>query len=700
VAVTTRRGCYRLDSRPQASTYQASHPHHAAEGCTLNAGKPCIPRHLLALLHSLSPAGAGRTIGQQAILHIYLGLDTSLQPHEDSIKAQVSKVTPVSFVWCSDTRSKAAMWGQLAVGALQTSSSEQQPAMSPEALVLLDDSCAEVSPPSWPLLALSHLRTCSRTGCLLLCDTADPGGPHALVLRAGAHTGTLRWLLPAVGAGLDDTGLDNTEVPLLCTVAEVYRRLGGLVMSPDISVTSHKVAHQSVPQHAAATGPATRSALLARLSDWCHMAATAGLGQGHVFASVDVLVPSYRVEDLRRVALRVHSACPDSPLLGLIIVVDDPQCPAATRQALARLQDLPSMRGRVRLGFNQSNMGASASRNTLLDLCLAEYVIFLDDDVQPGEGLLPAYQAAFRQHPEELGFAGPTLLPRYPLTPVSLGTHMSDVSFFWTAPLNMQRVPWAVTANLAVRNTGKRFDLRYPKTGGGEDVDFCLRACPQGLVAVPDAVAVHPWWNGGRPALMRFARWALGDGELVDVYPHLAYRAAPNVVEVLLIMAAAQLALVLTAAVSALPHLPVPLPRQLLISSFWPAPALWPYQHAVLHSMYALTVTAGAVLMADLGIEVMRNTCMEERLQLHPCPSWRLRLLGCLYSWAARVCSEGGRLWGHLRRGRLGNVCRRFDWFAGQIPPVVRQEQRWSALRLACYLGAVSAALSWAGYYA
>ena len=48
------------------------------------------------------------------------------------------------------------------------------------------------------------------------------------------------------------------------------------------------------------------------------------------------------------------------------------------------------------------------------------------------------------------------------------------------------QVPWAVTANVAFKNSGAVFDCRFPKTGGGEDIDFCLRASPGGLVAVPE----------------------------------------------------------------------------------------------------------------------------------------------------------------------------------------------------------------------
>jgi hypothetical protein len=39
---------------------------------------------------------------------------------------------------------------------------------------------------------------------------------------------------------------------------------------------------------------------------------------------------------------------------------------------------------------------------------------------------------------------------------------------------------------MAVRNTAQRFDARFPRTGGGEDIDFCLRASPDGLLCVAE----------------------------------------------------------------------------------------------------------------------------------------------------------------------------------------------------------------------
>lgn len=61
---------------------------------------------------------------------------------------------------------------------------------------------------------------------------------------------------------------------------------------------------------------------------------------------------------------------------------------------------------RLRVRINESNLGASATRNAMLDASYADYVIFFDDDVIPAEGCLNAYVQAFRRHPLALGFAG------------------------------------------------------------------------------------------------------------------------------------------------------------------------------------------------------------------------------------------------------------------------------------------------------
>lgn len=53
--------------------------------------------------------------------------------------------------------------------------------------------------------------------------------------------------------------------------------------------------------------------------------------------------------------------------------------------------------------------------------------------------------------------AGPTFLP-HGAEVLPSAVHMSDVSFFWEAPANasFSRVPWAISANFAFRNSARR----------------------------------------------------------------------------------------------------------------------------------------------------------------------------------------------------------------------------------------------------
>ena len=74
---------------------------------------------------------------------------------------------------------------------------------------------------------------------------------------------------------------------------------------------------------------------------------------------------------------------------------------------------------------------------------------------------------------------------------------MSDITFFYDLP-DWMGAPWGVTANLLVRRAGNvRFDERYAKTGGGEDVDFCVRLVAETGLPLGRAAAarvVHEWW--------------------------------------------------------------------------------------------------------------------------------------------------------------------------------------------------------------
>lgn len=86
--------------------------------------------------------------------------------------------------------------------------------------------------------------------------------------------------------------------------------------------------------------------------------------------------------------------------------------------------------------------------------------------------------------------------------------------------------PWGVTADLCVsgRSQAIWFNAAYPKTGGGEDVDFCLktrqRYGPDAIVSVPGAVATHPYWSS---PIRQVWGWALGDSLCLGFHPHSTF---------------------------------------------------------------------------------------------------------------------------------------------------------------------------------
>ena len=184
----------------------------------------------------------------------------------------------------------------------------------------------------------------------------------------------------------------------------------------------------------------------------------------------------------------------------LFFQVDNPEAPIEFIEGLKQLQlDMPD---KARIRRNKTNNGAPGTRNQLLDECGSwgiDYVIFFDDDVVPSRGCVDAYVKAFIKYHEDVSFAGPTYLPRLPSKVLPTAILMSDVGFFWDAPARIQPyVPWAVTANMAVKYSNVRFRELFPKTGGGEDVDFCVLLGHR-LRSVVQATAVL----GGRRAAQR-----------------------------------------------------------------------------------------------------------------------------------------------------------------------------------------------------
>ncbi|KAK1866225.1 hypothetical protein I4F81_008745 [Pyropia yezoensis] len=314
---------------------------------------------------------------------------------------------------------------------------------------------------------------------------------------------------------------------------ELYRRWGAARFTSTAGVVN-AIGGAACSRYVKAGRVAWRGSLLsdgiATLAAWLAASSPVGTPPPPQIPCVDVVVPTYRcqVESLRR--LSALSCTTQASSIHTILVVDNPASPA-----LAEVMTLCSyaINRTVRVHVMEANVGASGARNAGLGQAFGDWAVLLDDDVVPEAGLLDAYIGAIQRQPAATAFVGVTRLPP-PVTLIQRSMAACRICFFYGIAEVTAKPPWGVTANLCVpARTNNRvwFSERYPRTGGGEDVDFCLRlqAVRGGsLVAVPGAVVVHPWWS--RP-LAQVAGWAHGDVRCLEALPRATFRAAPNWVE-------------------------------------------------------------------------------------------------------------------------------------------------------------------------
>ncbi|KZV96849.1 glycosyltransferase family 2 protein [Exidia glandulosa HHB12029] len=378
--------------------------------------------------------------------------------------------------------------------------------------------------------------------------------------------------------------------------------------------------------------------------------------------TLDVIVPSFRVplETLDTVLSLTSS--PTCSVM-FIVIIDDP-----LSSAVSVLEARHGHRSDVRIRVNPRNLGASATRNRGLAESAGEWVHFLDDDVDPAPNLLLETELAIRAHPDAAGFVGTVHFPVAD-TIFKTAVHLSGVTYFWDIAQKMPQhadLPWGVTASLiARRNLFKvEFDLRYPKTGGGEDIHFCILKrhlfIANGLAgfhAAPRVQCTHPWWNKGRRSYSRFHNWSIGDGSLALTFPQHSYQCYyPTSAELL------SLTILGTLAGLAMGSLGV--------------------------VRFGVNLTIAAVL-ANVVHDLLRHLVLERTVDERSTASrigWAAAIVEGTF---IRIWSEAGRLRGQVQRRELNyrTYGRRFDWFAGRIGPgPIDHERRMLAERFFTWL--------------
>ena len=250
--------------------------------------------------------------------------------------------------------------------------------------------------------------------------------------------------------------------------------------------------------------------------------------------SLDIVVPSFRADVKVLESIR-NLVCPEDMSRRIIIVLDNPNHPVPEQLEAWKYHDITIVR-------NSVNLGANGSRNRGIEESTSDWILFLDDDIEPQPNLLAVYAEAIWERGNKVpGFVGITRFPK-PTNSFTAGVVASDILTFFDLAEHKEEMSWGITANLMVKRNAlaeHRFRSCFPKDGGGEDIDICLEIVNSygaKFATEPKAIVHHPWWDDGKRRYRRFSRWAYGDSQLPNLHPQYRWRNYPNTAESLLLL--------------------------------------------------------------------------------------------------------------------------------------------------------------------
>lgn len=346
--------------------------------------------------------------------------------------------------------------------------------------------------------------------------------------------------------------------------------------------------------------------------------------------AIDIVIPSIRL-DTKGLLEMLYMKVPPGVDLCYYIISDNQNLQS---------EEFEHNGSPVRVIVNAENLGASLSRNVGLDAGTGQYVLFIDDDVVIQPDILYSYLAAIKEEPDASGYVGPTMFPD-PVNSFTRGVQVSDMLTFFVLPSTCRHMSWGTTSNLMVRRNAMkdiRFSKAFPKHGGGEDIDFCLRVVTSSgkwFRTVPDAQVHHPWWAMAGRRYTRFFRWAIGDSSMVRLHPQYMYRDVPSMFETLVFGTA----IMLGSAAFAASFIPV------TMAGIW----------------------VGLVICSEFAIEHVRA-----RIN-HP----GFTVFDAFESAAIRLSNELGKFLGPLSRKDVTCMFKRFDYFCtGESIPFEKKISR------------------------
>ncbi len=168
------------------------------------------------------------------------------------------------------------------------------------------------------------------------------------------------------------------------------------------------------------------------------------------------------------------------------------------------------------------NRGSSFGRNLGLEYSKGKIVIFLDSDVIIDYDFLKNHVVHHLKHKDAIGIAGLTLFKGKK----NFFFKEFENSYFtipFKRPYFSKETDWAPTSNISFKREklyGFQFCEVFPKGGGGEDIDFCLKVCKgEKILLFKDLKVFHKTYSNVS-VLKRLFRWGYADGIIEQIYPN------------------------------------------------------------------------------------------------------------------------------------------------------------------------------------
>lgn len=354
--------------------------------------------------------------------------------------------------------------------------------------------------------------------------------------------------------------------------------------------------------------------------------------------SLDVIIPSYRLQSEYILPI-IQMDIPPATQVRYFIIADNPD--VVTPHELVPYID----NKKINLIRNGTNLGVCKTRNVGIENCIADWVLFIDDDVKPEKNLLVIYLNAITNNPDEVGFFGEVIFPR-PVNRFTRGLSASIILTFFTIGRHINYLKWAPTPNVLIRRSAignVRFNEVFNKFGASEEIDFFLRIyriTGKELRAAKDAIVYHDWWHNGKRNYSRFVRWAGGFTLLITTFPEYTFYNFPNMVESLV----AGLLLIIPLSI-------------------------------YLHTPLLLACFVAGILIGDCSVEFL-NLLVHKGFR---------KSLYTVDSVMVRTSIDIGKLLTQFKYHKvIGHFCKRFDHFCDGKR--ITKTRRWAGLKFLSYI--------------